>query len=219
MKSQVILRLSLLVWVCLGAISSYADEAPGGVAIKLSKREYSFLENRVCHANAEVAAAKIKAYKFAATAGGDGKLALAKRTSAYVECEAHGQFNGRPMRYVDDCDLIEGEWDCSPPQLEVVSSVKGREIRLRPWSMPPEEADVLLQKVGTIAYFQGESIDEALGDSCDIAKTKDPEVVELGCKATMAISFWCPQIQKTGCPRMLYLSFEEPYFKRRRHEQ
>ena len=194
-----------------------ATEPPAGTPVKLSKREYSFLENRVCHANAEVPASKIKAYKFAASPGGDGKMALAKRTSAYVECEPHGVFHNRPMRYVDDCDRVEGEWDCSPPQLEVVSFVKGREVRLRPWGLPPEEADLLLQKVGTLALFQGESIDEAIGDSCDIAKTKDPDVIELGCKASMAISFWCPQIQKTGCPRMLYLSFDEPFFKRRRN--
>jgi len=207
----------LLMVITLGLVGEVAAvEQPGGSPVTLSKREYSFLENRVCHANAEVAASKIKAYKFAATPGGDGKIALAARTSAYVECEPHGQFHNRPMRYVDDCDLVEGEWDCSSPQLEVLSFVKGREVKLRPWSMPPEEADLLLQKVGTLALFQGESIDEAIGDSCDLAKTKDPEVIELGCKATMAISFWCPQIQKTGCPRMLYLSFEEPSYKRRR---
>ena len=188
----------------------------GGTPFKLSKRENSFLEQRVCTASYGLKASKIKAYAFGARAGGDGKIALEARTSAYVECESHGDFMGKPMHYIDDCDLVEGEWDCSPPQLEVLVMINGRELKMRPWGgLTPEKSYELLKDISLRGSFQGESLDKAIGNSCDVAKNKDPEIIELGCEAAMTISYWCPQTKITGCPRVLFLSFDEPAFKRR----
>ena len=124
------------------------------------------------------------------------------------------------MRYIDECDLVDGEWDCSPPQLELLVDINGREIKMRPWSgLTPEKSYQLLKEISTKGSFQGESLDKAIGNSCDIAKNKDPEVIELGCEAAMTISFWCPQIKKTGCPRVLFLSFDEPGYIRSRYDK
>lgn len=191
-----------------------ADTA--GTPFKLSTREHNFLEQKVCSANYGLKASKIKAYAFGSRTAGDGKIALEARTSAYVECESHGVFNGKPMHYIDDCDLVEGEWDCSPPQLEVLVDINGRELKMRPWSgLTPEKSYELLKDISARGRFQGESLDRAIGNSCDVAKNKDPEIIELGCEATMSISYWCPQTKITGCPRVLFLSFDEPAFKRR----
>lgn len=197
------------------AASAFAADS-GGTPFKLSKREQSFLEQRVCTAQYSLKASKIKAYAFGATAGSDNKLALEARTSAYVECESHGDFMGKPMHYIDDCDLVDGEWDCSPPQLEVLVTINGREVKMRPWGgLTPEKSYALLKDISTRGRFQGESLNKAIGNSCDIAKNKDPDIIELGCEATMSISYWCPQTKITGCPRVLFLSFDEPAFKRR----
>src|SRR4051812_2800495 len=92
------------------SVSASAAEV-GGTPFNLSKREISHLENRVCFAPYGLKVGKIKAYAFEARAKTDSKIGLAARTSAYVECESHGDFMGKPMRYIDDCDLIDGEWD------------------------------------------------------------------------------------------------------------
>lgn len=190
-------------------------ESPG-TPFNLSKREQTFLEQKVCGAQYNLKASKIKAYAFDARKATDSKIALDARTSAYVECESHGDFMGKPMRYIDDCDLVDGEWDCSPPQLEVLVPINGREVKMRPWGgLTPEKSYALLKDISTRGRFQGESLDKAIGNSCDIAKNKDPDIIELGCEAAMSISYWCPQAKITGCPRVLFLSFDEPAFMRR----
>jgi hypothetical protein len=205
---------ALIFTICTGSASAASDNL--GTPFTLSTREHSFLEQKVCTANYGLKASKIKAYAFGERAGGDGKIALQARTSAYVECESHGAFNGKPMHYIDDCDLVEGEWDCSPPQLEVMVDINGRAVKMRPWGgLTPEKSYSLLQDISARGRFQGESLDKAIGNSCDIAKNKDPEIIELGCEAAMTISYWCPQTKLTGCPRVLFLSFDEPAFKRR----
>jgi len=204
--------IALVFSFCTASVFS-ADT--GGTPFKLSKREYSFLEQKVCGAQYNLKASKIKAYAFAARPQTDSKIALEARTSAYVECESHGNFNNKPMHYIDDCDLVDGEWDCSAPQLEVLVDINGREIKMRPWGLTPEKSYSLLKDISTRGRFQGESLDKAIGNSCDIAKNKDPDIIELGCEATMSISYWCPQTSVTGCPRVLFLSFDEPAFKRR----
>lgn len=194
---------------------STSAESPG-TPFNLSKREQTFLEQKVCGAQYNLKASKIKAYAFDARKATDSKIALNARTSAYVECESHGDFMGKPMRYIDDCDLVDGEWDCSPPQLEVLVPINGREVKMRPWGgLTPEKSYALLKDISTRGRFQGESLDKAIGNSCDIAKNKDPDVIELGCEAAMSISYWCPQAKITGCPRVLFLSFDEPAFMRR----
>jgi hypothetical protein len=206
--------ISLIFAVCTG--SAYATSDSLGTPVKLSTREHSFLEQKVCTAQYGLKASKIKAYAFGARAASDDKIALEARTSAYVECESHDQFNGKPMHYIDDCDLVEGEWDCSPPQLEVMVDINGRQIKMRPWGgLTPEKSYSLLKDISLRGRFQGESLDKAIGNSCDIAKNKDPDIIELGCEAAMSISYWCPQAKTTGCPRVLFLSFDEPAFKRR----
>lgn len=206
--------ITLLFAVCTGSVFAASDSL--GTTVKLSTREQSFLEQKVCTAQYGLKASKIKAYAFGARAASDSKIALEARTSAYVECESHGQFNGKPMRYIDDCDLVEGEWDCSPPQLEVMVDINGRQIKMRPWGgLTPEKSYALLKDISLRGRFQGESLDKAIGNSCDIAKNKDPDIIELGCEAAMSISYWCPQAKTTGCPRVLFLSFDEPAFKRR----
>ncbi|MFO1389637.1 hypothetical protein [Cellvibrio sp.] len=197
-----------------GAPSTLADSP--GTPFNLSKREQTFLEQKVCGAQYNLKASKIKAYAFDARKATDSKIALDARTSAYVECESHGDFMGKPMRYIDDCDLVDGEWDCSAPQLEVLVPINGREVKMRPWGgLTPEKSYALLKDISTRGRFQGESLDKAIGNSCDIAKNKDPDIIELGCEAAMSISYWCPQSKITGCPRVLFLSFDEPAFMRR----
>lgn len=211
--NKIATAIALLFAFC--AVSASAADV-GGTPFKLSKREYSFLEQKVCGAQYNLKAGKIKAYAFDARKQTDSKIGLEARTSAYVECESHGDFMGKPMHYIDDCDLVDGEWDCSPPQLEVLVPINGREVRMRPWGgLTPEKSYSLLKDISLRGRFQGESLDKAIGNSCDIAKNKDPDIVELGCEATMSISYWCPQTKLTGCPRVLFLSFDEPAFMRR----
>lgn len=206
---------ALTTFFAFSSVSAMAADA-SGTAFNLSKREQSFLEQRVCTGQYNLKASKIKAYAFEAKKATDGKVLHDARTSAYVECESHGEFMGKPMHYIDDCDLVDGEWDCSPPQLEVIVPINGREVKMRPWGgLTPEKSYSLLKDISTRGRFQGESLDKAIGGSCDIAKNKDPDIIELGCTATMSISYWCPQIKITGCPRVLFLSFDEPPFKRR----
>ncbi len=208
-------RFAVVVAISFSFLSISAKAADaGGTAFKLSTREHTFLEQKVCGPY-ELKASKIKAYAFAARPQTDTKIGLEARTSAYVECASHGDFMGKPMHYIDDCDLVDGEWDCSPPQLEVAVSINGRDVKMRPWGMPPAKAYTLLKDISKRGGFQGESLDKAIGNSCDIALNKDPDIVELGCEATMSISYWCPQRKITGCPRVLFLSFDEPAFKRR----
>jgi hypothetical protein len=133
-----------------------------------------------------------------------------ERTLAYVTCQSHGSFNNKPMRYIDDCDLIDHHWNCSAPQLEVLVSVKDRDIKLRPWHLTPETASQLLLSIRQKGYFQGLSLDEAIGSSCDVSKTKDPDIIELKCQSVIGISYWCPQTQLTGCPRILFVGPESP---------
>lgn len=205
--------MALVVSFCT-SLALAADTV--GTPFKLSKREYSFLEQKVCGAQYNLKAGKIKAFAFAARKATDSKIALEARTNAYVECESHGDFMGKPMHYIDDCDLVEGEWDCSPPQLEVIVPINGRDVKMRPWGgLTPEKSYALLKDISTRGRFQGESLDKAIGNSCDIAKNKDPDIIELGCEAAMSISYWCPQTKLTGCPRVLFLSFDEPAFMRR----
>lgn len=200
--------------------STYAASDSLGTPFKLSPRDYSFLEQKVCGAQDNLKASKIKAYSLPARAAGDGKIALKARTSAYVECESHGQFNGKPMRYIDDCDLVDGAWDCSPPQLEITLGINGRDIKVRPWGkLTPEKSYLLLKDLSRRGRFQGESLDSAIGGSCDIAQHKDPDIIELGCAAAMTISYWCPQAKTTGCPRVLFLSFDQPAYIRSKYAQ
>lgn len=209
-----IAMLIAMVFTFCTTFASAADKP--GTVFTLSKREQSFLEQRVCGAQYNLKASKIKAYAFEARAKTDSKIGLEARTSAYVECESHGEFMGKPMHYIDDCDLVDGEWDCSPPQLEVIVPINGRDIKMRPWSgLTPEKSYALLKDISARGRFQGESLDKAIGNSCDIAKNKDPDIIELGCEAAMSISYWCPQPKITGCPRVLFLSFDEPAFMRR----
>ncbi len=213
-------KLAALIVFIFAASTGFVHAASDslGTPFKLSTREYSFLEQKVCTTQYGLKASKIKAYAFGERAAGDGKIALKARTSAYVECESHGQFNGKPLRYIDDCDLVDGEWDCSPPQLEVNLTINGRDIKVRPWGeLTPEKSYMLLKDISRRGTFQGESLDKAIGDSCDIAKNKDPDIIELGCEAAMTISYWCPQAKTTGCPRVLFLSFDEPAYIRRKY--
>lgn len=188
-----------------------------GKPVKLSVREQQRLETLVCQTQANSSAQRIKAFQFEASPGSDedNKMALAARTSAKVECATHDQFNGQPMRYIDDCDLVDGEWDCSPHQLEILTQIHGRTVRMRPWGLTPAEAYTALKQVSGFGMFQGQPVDKAIGNSCDISKTRDPEIIELSCEAAMAISFWCPQAESTGCPRLLFMNYHQPAFRRR----
>jgi len=209
-------KMIIAATVAFSLIAQFALAVDTGTPFNLSKREQSFLEQKVCGAQYNLKASKIKAYAFEGRAKTDSKIALSARTSAYVECESHGEFMGRPMRYIDDCDLVEGEWDCSAPQLEVMVPINGREVKMRPWGkLTPKKSYELLKDISARGQFQGESLDKAIGSSCDIAKNKDPDIIELGCEAAMSISYWCPQAKITGCPRVLFLSFDEPAFMRR----
>jgi len=208
--------LIFLVFAFCAVSTGAADEA--GIPFKLSKREQSFLEQRACTGQYGLKASKIRAYVFGARAATDNKIGLEARTSAYVECESHGDFMGKPMHYIDDCDLVEGEWDCSPSQLEVIVPINGRDVKMRPWGgLTPEKSYALLKDISARGRFQGESLDKAIGNSCDVAKNKDPDIIELGCEASMSISYWCPQTKLTGCPRVLFLSFDEPAYIRSKY--
>jgi hypothetical protein len=208
-------KIRILLCVCMGLCVIPTLNASQSTPFSLSEREHNYLENLVCQSKYNLKANLIKAYVFDASDGSDGKMALAARTSAYVECESHGEFNQKPMRYIDECDLVDKEWDCSPPQLEVVVPINGRDVKMRPWGLTPEKAYDLLYQISTKGLFQGQPLDKAIGNSCDIAKTKDPEIIELDCEAAMSISFWCPQAKITGCPRVLFLSFADKPLKRR----
>jgi hypothetical protein len=212
-------KFAALVAITLSFAVGAAHAADAkGTPFTLSHSEQTYLEHLVCQAHYSLKASKIKAYAFEASAGGDGKIALEARTSAYVECESHGDFMGKPMHYIDDCDLVDGEWDCSPPQLEVMVTINHRDIKMRPWGgLTPEKSYALLQDISTRGQFQGESLDKAIGNSCDIAKNKDPDIIELGCEAAMSISYWCPQTKLTGCPRVLFLSFDQPAYIRSKY--
>lgn len=214
MISPLRLFASALV-VFLSGWSAGAAATGEGTPIKLSKAERNRLEALGCMSQG-VTAERISAYQFEASKGINGKPDLAARTSAYVECVPHGQVYNKPLRFVDDCDRVDGEWDCSAPQQQLLVTINGREVKMRPWGIAPEKAHDLLKHLGTLKMFQGESIDKAIGNSCDVSKTKDPNEVEISCEAAMALSFWCPRAEETGCPRLLYLTFDKPAYLRRR---
>lgn len=173
-----------------------------GKPVKLSKQEENQLEYTVCKSPFNLNASKINAFRF------DDPIAEKKRTLALVECKSHGEFNNKPMRYIDDCDFVNNEWICSAPQLEIIISINGRNVKMRPWGLTPEVATNTLTTISKKGFFQGDSLDKAIGSSCDVSKTKDPEVMELKCDAVIGISFWCPQHQTTGCPRVLFVSHD-----------
>jgi hypothetical protein len=208
-------RILTVVFALFSFWASALQAASEGTPIKLSKSERNRLEALGCLSQG-VTAERISAYKFEASKGVNSRPDLPARTSAYVECKAHGQVYNKPLRYVDDCDKIDGEWDCSPPQLEIPVTINGRDVKMRPWGLTPEKAHDLLKHLGTMQMFQGESIDKAIGNSCDVSKTKDPEEIEFSCEAAMALSFRCPLAEQTGCPRLLYLTFDKPAYLRRR---
>lgn len=207
------IRISFISLISLWTAGLQA--AGEGTPIKLSSSERHRLEALGCMSQG-VTAERISAYQFEASKGVNGKPDLAARTSAYVECTAHGQVYNKPLRYVDDCDKVEGEWDCSAPQQQLLVTINGREVKMRPWGIAPEKAHDLLKHLGSLQMFQGESIDKAIGNSCDVSKTKDPEEIEISCEAAMALSFRCPLAEQTGCPRLLYLTFDKPAYLRRR---
>ena len=173
-----------------------------GKPVKLSKQEKNQLEYTVCKSPFNLRAKKINAFRF------NDLIAEQKRTLALVECESHGTFNNKPMRYVDDCDFVNNEWICSPPQLEILIAINGRDVKMRPWGLTPEVATDTLTTISSMGFFQGHSLDKSIGSSCDVSKTKDPEIMELKCDAVIGISFWCPQTQITGCPRVLFVSHD-----------
>jgi hypothetical protein len=209
--------LIFLVYLCTAA--AHGARTSTETPYKLSAQEKLRLENLACQGPFGIAAKTIKAYNFTASFDENGQMTLPARTSAYVECEPHNTFNQRPMRYIDDCDLVDNVWDCSVPQLEILVDIKGRDVKLRPWQIPHEKAHDLLKTIGAKGLFQGEALDKAIGNSCDMAKNKDPDIIELQCEATMSISFWCPQAKLTGCPRVLFLSFSEPAWRRKQSAQ
>lgn len=200
-------EISISILCTLAFITSYASAAiTGGVPVTLSEGEKNQLEYMVCKSNYGLNANKINAFTFRDTKTTELNKLPNLRTLARVECESHGQVNNKPMRYVDDCDFIENEWICSVPKLEIIITINGRDVKMRPWGLTPEAATSLLNSINARGYFQGESLDKAIGSSCDISKTKDPEVMELACDAVISLSFWCPQNQISGCPRILFVS-------------
>jgi hypothetical protein len=206
---QSVKKIGISILFALVFITNYASAAiTGGAPVTLSEGEKNQLEYMVCTSNYNLSANKINAFTFRDTkTTGSNKLPNL-RTLARVECESHGQVNNRPMRYVDDCDFIEKEWVCSKPQLEIIITINGRDVKMRPWGLTPEAATSLLSNINARGYFQGESLDKAIGSSCDVSKTKDPEVMELACDAVISLSFWCPQQQISGCPRILFISHD-----------
>ncbi len=67
-----------------------------------------------------------------------------------------------------------------------------------------------LQALNDRNDYHAEQLDNYAALPQDVGK-----IIELGCEAAMTISYWCPQAKTTGCPRVLFLSFDEPAFKRR----
>lgn len=190
-----------LVWMPL-ANSSVGGElaALNYKPIKLSEAEKNFLEETVCKKTRQLNAKKINAFSFSATA------ARPAYTSARVECEAHETYPQGLAHYVDECTLKGVDWECPPPQLELNVTLNKRAVTLRPWSMAPEKAYNLLQTISAKGQFQGISLDQAIGNSCDVGTTKDREIFELNCDSLITVSYWCPQKKETGCPRVLFLS-------------
>lgn len=189
----------LLLWVS-GVNAAINNGAP----IKLTGADRSELEDLACKSRYNLAANKVNAFRFSNATTTDGTSA--KRILALVECKAHDEFNGKPIHYIDDCDLIDNRWLCSQPQLEIPLEFNGRTVKMRPWGLTPERAQHLLTSIAKLGYFQGESLDKAIGSSCDVSNTKDPEVMELQCDAVIGVSFWCPQQSLTGCPRVLFVN-------------
>ena len=203
-------KIGISILFALAFITSYANAViTGGDPVTLSEGEKNQLEYMVCKSNYNLNANKINAFTFRDTKTTEPNKLPNLRTLARVECESHGQVNNKPMRYIAACDFIEKEWICPKPQLEIIITINGRDVKMRPWGLTPEAATSLLKNINARGYFQGESLDKSIGSSCDISKTKDPEVMELACDAVIRLSFWCPQQQLSGCPRILFVSREE----------
>jgi hypothetical protein len=207
-KIGLLKKIVISIFFALTFITSCANALlTGGAPVTLSEGEKSQLEYMVCKSNYNLNANKINAFTFRDTKTTESNNN--SRTLARVECESHGQVNNKPMRYIDECDFSEKKWTCPEPQLEIIVTINGRDVKMRPWKLTPEAATGLLNSINARGYFQGESLDKAIGSSCDVSKTKDPEIMELACDAVIRISFWCPQNQITGCPRILFVSREE----------
>src|SRR4051812_12857220 len=142
MEIKYFLYLSLIFF----AASAHAV-INNGKPVKLSKQEKNQLEYTVCKSPFNLNASKINAFRF------DDPIAEKKRTLALVECESHGEFNNKPMRYIDDCDFVNSEWICSAPQLEIIIAINGRNVKMRPWGLTPEVATRTLTTVSEKGFF------------------------------------------------------------------
>ena len=208
----------IVAGLALFAAQAQANITDGKPA-KISAGEKSQIEQQVCRANFNLNAKKVEAFKFRELEASNSNDIPAERTLAFVECEPHAQFNNKDMRYIDDCDLVDGLWSCSKPQLEVLVDINGREVKMRPWGITPEKAYTTLKAVSKAGFFLGLSLDKAIGTSCDVSKKpKDPDEIEVSCNNTIQVSYWCPQAKTTGCPRILSISME-PIALRRSNER
>ncbi len=166
--------------------------------VQLPKKELVSLEEIVCGKPHNLKAESIQGMKDLQT-----KAAF---DSAFVQCQSHGEFEGKPMHYQAGCSFSKGKWLCNQEGLEIVVSANGKNVKMHPWGISPESAYQILTKISTYGTFQGITMDDAIGSSCYISPSKDEDMVELNCQSIITVSFFCPQPQLTNCPRVVYVS-------------
>lgn len=166
--------------------------------VKLPKKEALALENQVCGKPYNLAAKTLQ--------GSKDKESKAAFDTAFVQCQAHGEFRGKPMHYQTGCSFSKRKWQCDETGLEVTANIQGTNVKIHPWGISPESAYQILAKISTYGTFQGTTMANAIGSSCHVTSSNKGEIVELNCNAIITVSFWCPQPALTNCPRVVYVT-------------
>ena len=170
--------------------------------VTLPITDISILENLACKTPFKLKAETIQGFK-------DEHAELKSDfSSAYVTCKSHGKFMASPIYYQTFCEINNGKWKCNISTQETTINLGKQNVTIRPSNISFEAAYKTLNQVSGYGRFQGISMQDAIGSSCDISQL-DKETIELSCRYKIAVSTWCPQPQLTKCPRVVSVT-EQP---------
>ncbi len=168
--------------------------------VNLSRNERLLLEQAVCGQKYGVAVAEIDARAFEEHAS--------NANYADVKCRPHARLKDKPIYYVAQCAIHDKQWSCGQAELEMLVTLKERELVVRPGIVEPNLAYETMQKISTYGYFQAKSLDTALQSTCNIGMGNKPDLIEISCKRwSVTVSFWCPKTtEKLACPRVIFMT-------------
>jgi hypothetical protein len=186
--------ITMIIGILSVSLESHSLSLVKTYPYSLSKSEYGLLEKASCKKyNSKIEFSNVYTYEM-----------HAKDVAAYVRCIGGSDNEGRASIYIETCDRKNRVWSCESYGKGYKIAVNNRKVDLILNGVPIDLAQTTLLKISNM-WFQSQSIDQLIGNSCNVSYAGTTEELEYECgrNSRITVSLFCPT---ENCPRVLWIN-------------